>query len=148
MSNRLNANISKRIPFKVTISCLLFLILTPIIIPAILTTQVKAASVPSYKYYNSGNDIGAVGGQFGDNTVKLSFTTTGSNTATGPTKIAITYTGSTKVTVTYNDSFWNWVPFLNIGSQTVTCTAGVQTVSYTHLRAHETRHDLVCRLLL
>src|SRR5665648_1198299 len=24
----------------------------------------------------------------------------------------------------------------------------VQTVSYTHLRAHETRHDLVCRLLL
>src|SRR5450756_1155259 len=26
--------------------------------------------------------------------------------------------------------------------------AGVLTVSYTHLRAHETRHDLVCRLLL
>src|SRR5450756_773013 len=25
---------------------------------------------------------------------------------------------------------------------------GVSTVSYTHLRAHETRHDLVCRLLL
>src|SRR5450756_847449 len=25
---------------------------------------------------------------------------------------------------------------------------GVDTVSYTHLRAHETRHDLVCRLLL
>src|SRR5450756_35958 len=25
---------------------------------------------------------------------------------------------------------------------------GPQTVSYTHLRAHETRHDLVCRLLL
>src|SRR5665648_1183140 len=24
----------------------------------------------------------------------------------------------------------------------------VKTVSYTHLRAHETRHDLVCRLLL
>src|SRR5665648_40568 len=24
----------------------------------------------------------------------------------------------------------------------------MQTVSYTHLRAHETRHDLVCRLLL
>src|SRR5665648_544643 len=24
---------------------------------------------------------------------------------------------------------------------------GVDTVSYTHLRAHETRHDLVCRLL-
>src|SRR5450756_932605 len=25
---------------------------------------------------------------------------------------------------------------------------GITTVSYTHLRAHETRHDLVCRLLL
>src|SRR5450756_3229416 len=25
---------------------------------------------------------------------------------------------------------------------------GSYTVSYTHLRAHETRHDLVCRLLL
>src|SRR5450756_1935583 len=25
---------------------------------------------------------------------------------------------------------------------------GLGTVSYTHLRAHETRHDLVCRLLL
>ena len=24
----------------------------------------------------------------------------------------------------------------------------ILTVSYTHLRAHETRHDLVCRLLL
>ena len=27
-------------------------------------------------------------------------------------------------------------------------TACATTVSYTHLRAHETRHDLVCRLLL
>src|SRR5428012_13090 len=26
--------------------------------------------------------------------------------------------------------------------------SGKTTVSYTHLRAHETRHDLVCRLLL
>src|SRR5450756_47630 len=25
---------------------------------------------------------------------------------------------------------------------------GLDAVSYTHLRAHETRHDLVCRLLL
>src|SRR5659263_226975 len=25
---------------------------------------------------------------------------------------------------------------------------GVKAISYTHLRAHETRHDLVCRLLL
>src|SRR5665648_136546 len=27
-------------------------------------------------------------------------------------------------------------------------TDGIIAVSYTHLRAHETRHDLVCRLLL
>src|SRR5659263_780049 len=26
--------------------------------------------------------------------------------------------------------------------------SGTRSVSYTHLRAHETRHDLVCRLLL
>src|SRR5450759_5856858 len=26
--------------------------------------------------------------------------------------------------------------------------AAIESVSYTHLRAHETRHDLVCRLLL
>ena len=26
--------------------------------------------------------------------------------------------------------------------------AQIESVSYTHLRAHETRHDLVCRLLL
>src|SRR5450756_3007098 len=28
------------------------------------------------------------------------------------------------------------------------CANGHGAVSYTHLRAHETRHDLVCRLLL
>ena len=28
------------------------------------------------------------------------------------------------------------------------CEAVSKAVSYTHLRAHETRHDLVCRLLL
>src|SRR5665648_328327 len=28
------------------------------------------------------------------------------------------------------------------------CNVIIQAVSYTHLRAHETRHDLVCRLLL
>src|SRR5665648_1212261 len=31
---------------------------------------------------------------------------------------------------------------------TVFLTTTEKTVSYTHLRAHETRHDLVCRLLL
>src|SRR5450759_1348586 len=29
-----------------------------------------------------------------------------------------------------------------------TKSTGITAVSYTHLRAHETRHDLVCRLLL
>ena len=32
--------------------------------------------------------------------------------------------------------------------QTSTHKIGIYPVSYTHLRAHETRHDLVCRLLL
>ena len=33
-------------------------------------------------------------------------------------------------------------------SPAVLPSARNRTVSYTHLRAHETRHDLVCRLLL
>src|SRR5450759_1267755 len=32
--------------------------------------------------------------------------------------------------------------------EVVAVLTGPQPVSYTHLRAHETRHDLVCRLLL
>src|SRR5450756_2979929 len=30
----------------------------------------------------------------------------------------------------------------------ITVLCSLHSVSYTHLRAHETRHDLVCRLLL
>src|SRR5665648_392092 len=39
---------------------------------------------------------------------------------------------------------WKWV------NKEILCLASkeLKTVSYTHLRAHETRHDLVCRLLL
>src|SRR5659263_739481 len=33
-------------------------------------------------------------------------------------------------------------------SQRRVFAAAINPVSYTHLRAHETRHDLVCRLLL
>src|SRR5450759_5500376 len=36
----------------------------------------------------------------------------------------------------------------NRSSSKKECTLGLKAVSYTHLRAHETRHDLVCRLLL
>ncbi|CZR83238.1 hypothetical protein CDFC105_43951 [Clostridioides difficile] len=38
-----------------------------------------------------------------------------------------------------------------LGKSTLTMVLfpdGKKAVSYTHLRAHETRHDLVCRLLL
>src|SRR5450756_2676695 len=35
-----------------------------------------------------------------------------------------------------------------IGASLSGVQAWSSTVSYTHLRAHETRHDLVCRLLL
>ena len=38
------------------------------------------------------------------------------------------------------------LPRVNRMEWTILASAG--TVSYTHLRAHETRHDLVCRLLL
>src|SRR5659263_478639 len=34
------------------------------------------------------------------------------------------------------------------GGHGITSFTGMEPVSYTHLRAHETRHDLVCRLLL
>src|SRR5450756_2769761 len=40
------------------------------------------------------------------------------------------------------------VEFLNRWRGTMGCSTrdSTNTVSYTHLRAHETRHDLVCRL--
>src|SRR5450756_2696463 len=46
-----------------------------------------------------------------------------------------------------------FLPWTSSGLSTVTGEApmmmrAVGSVSYTHLRAHETRHDLVCRLLL
>src|SRR5450756_1622194 len=40
------------------------------------------------------------------------------------------------------------MPVCRATSGAVTATCGPCPVSYTHLRAHETRHDLVCRLLL
>src|SRR5450756_2935585 len=36
----------------------------------------------------------------------------------------------------------------HIPASSGTAMSSSDTVSYTHLRAHETRHDLVCRLLL
>src|SRR5450756_1923747 len=42
---------------------------------------------------------------------------------------------------TRENTQWNWTMI-----QATTTMIG--SVSYTHLRAHETRHDLVCRLLL
>lgn len=106
----------KQTTSKLIINSLLFIALSSIITPALSTMSVGAASSPSYKYYNSGADIGATGGQFGNNTVKISQNPAGSNT----------YTGVTQVTVTYNDSWWGWVPLLNIGQETVTCKAGIQ----------------------
>ncbi|MEI7539764.1 MAG: hypothetical protein WCJ36_03310 [Candidatus Saccharibacteria bacterium] len=106
----------KQATSKLIINSLLFIILSSTIIPALSAIPVSADSSPSYKYYNSGADIGATGGQFGSNTVKVSQNPAGSNT----------YTGVIQVTVTYNDSWWSWVPLLNIGQKTVTCKAGVQ----------------------
>src|SRR5665648_426797 len=41
---------------------------------------------------------------------------------------------------------FNWLKALRSGE--IDTLAAFEPVSYTHLRAHETRHDLVCRLLL
>src|SRR5665648_1097865 len=47
--------------------------------------------------------------------------------------------GSGAVAMSYVDS-------LPADGYNILSTTGSMTVSYTHLRAHETRHDLVCRL--
>src|SRR5665648_555407 len=39
-------------------------------------------------------------------------------------------------------------PFVQKGVEFAKGNRDLDPVSYTHLRAHETRHDLVCRLLL
>src|SRR5450756_2341316 len=41
----------------------------------------------------------------------------------------------------------DWLKACRVDTVAMEAT-GVYSVSYTHLRAHETRHDLVCRLLL
>src|SRR5450756_1038618 len=52
------------------------------------------------------------------------------------------------------DHCWNqvWVQQtyapMNATDKTPALSVNITSVSYTHLRAHETRHDLVCRLLL
>src|SRR5450756_3049831 len=44
---------------------------------------------------------------------------------------------------------FTYTPVVNMFWYSVTSWDGLsKAVSYTHLRAHETRHDLVCRLLL
>src|SRR5450759_3652351 len=41
-----------------------------------------------------------------------------------------------------------WIHLDRISRKYAVSNKRVSAVSYTHLRAHETRHDLVCRLLL
>ena len=43
---------------------------------------------------------------------------------------------------------YNIVDSAFVGNMKEGSEAALNAVSYTHLRAHETRHDLVCRLLL
>src|SRR5450756_1956289 len=43
---------------------------------------------------------------------------------------------------------WKVVPAVGRWQAGRDCRTEIIPVSYTHLRAHETRHDLVCRLLL
>src|SRR5450756_1707510 len=41
-----------------------------------------------------------------------------------------------------------WMTTFAPKDSAIVCVNATISVSYTHLRAHETRHDLVCRLLL
>src|SRR5450756_2856576 len=63
------------------------------------------------------------------------------------------YSLSVRATECYHQARVRIAQFLGVGDSdclifTRGTTEGLNPVSYTHLRAHETRHDLVCRLLL
>src|SRR5450756_3167215 len=59
----------------------------------------------------------------------------------------LTVTAGTEVTFKNEDSVTHTFTGTDFDSGDIQ-PGGEFTVSYTHLRAHETRHDLVCRLLL
>src|SRR5665648_1194688 len=56
--------------------------------------------------------------------------------------------GDRVATVSGNRPEWSFVDMALAMTGAVHVPVYPTTVSYTHLRAHETRHDLVCRLLL
>src|SRR5450756_2636082 len=68
--------------------------------------------------------------------------------------ITLTKVSSPTFTTSSGSSTWRWAssemctrPSMPSSTRT-NAPNGTSLVSYTHLRAHETRHDLVCRLLL
>src|SRR5450759_4914498 len=69
--------------------------------------------------------------------------------ATTPTvELAVTGThadGGIIITASHNPADWNALKLLNEKGEFLSAMDGMNAVSYTHLRAHETRHDLVCR---
>src|SRR5665648_1139490 len=60
----------------------------------------------------------------------------------------IQVTVATAVSITTPPSALEDTDIISVGDWTDVTKTIVIAVSYTHLRAHETRHDLVCRLLL
>src|SRR5665648_1156978 len=69
----------------------------------------------------------------------------------GKSTLANVLAGNTNFEVTHGTATFNGKDLLEMSADVRAKEGlflGFQSVSYTHLRAHETRHDLVCRLLL
>ena len=109
-----STNRLKQIASRPMINGFFFMVASFVIALALFVSPVDAA--PAYKYYNSGAEIGATGGKFGNiGIVELARTSADLNT----------YEGTVVVTFTINNDpwFWRWTGF---GNKTATCEAGVQ----------------------
>lgn len=117
MSRGRNISIANRLKFTNQNQIIKKVLLTLVLVFVffVSTLSAAAASTPSYQYYNSGKEIGATGGQFGDGTTKLLQKAGEPNT----------YLGS--IQTTYNTYGWldpaHWFPTSH------TCIAYLQIIT-------------------